>query len=97
MGNWQNSIEWQWVASKKDTDERRLENSTKSYHLVNASSKLTWQDATLSFAVNNLFDTYYALPMGGVSIAEYRMDNSQGFSQVAGAGRSVNIGLSYAF
>ena len=96
-GNWQNSIEWQWVASKKDTDERRLENSTKSYHLVNASSKLTWQDATLSFAINNLFDTDYALPMGGVSIAEYKMDNSQGFSQVAGAGRSVNIGLSYAF
>ena len=96
-GNWQNSIEWQWVASKKDTDERRLENSTKSYHLVNASSKLMWQDATLSFAINNLFDTDYALPMGGVSIAEYKMDNSQGFSQVAGAGRSVNIGLSYAF
>jgi iron complex outermembrane receptor protein len=96
-GAWQNSIEWQWVASKKDVDDRRLENTTKSYHLVNFHSKLDWQNVTLSFAIDNVLDAYYELPMGGVSIAEYKMDNSQGFNQLAGAGRSVNIGVSYAF
>ena len=96
-GAWQNSIEWQWVASKKDVDDRRLENTTKSYHLVNFHSKLDWQNITLSFAIDNVLDAYYELPMGGVSIAEYKMDNSQGFNQLAGAGRSVNIGVSYAF
>jgi iron complex outermembrane receptor protein len=97
LGNWENSIEWQWVASKKDVDERRLENSTKSYHLVNLKSEFIWQSTTLSLAINNLLDSYYTLPMGGVNIAEYYADSEQGFNQLAGAGRSVNIGLSYAF
>ena len=97
MGNWRNAIQWQWIDSKTDVDERRLENTTKSYHLVNLQSEVNWQDLTLKFAVDNVFDTYYELPMGGVSVADYRADASQGFNQLAGAGRSVNVGVSYTF
>ena len=97
MGNWRNAIQWQWIDSKTDVDERRLENTTKSYHLVNLQSEVEWQDITLKFAIDNLFDQYYELPMGGVSVAEYRADSSRGFNQLAGAGRSVNIGVSYTF
>jgi iron complex outermembrane receptor protein len=96
-GNWQNSIVWQWVDSKRDVDTSRLENTTDSYHLLNLESKLTWQKLTLSLGLNNAFDRYYELPMGGVSIAQFKMDSSQGFNQLAGAGRSVNLGVSYAF
>ena len=97
IGDWQNTLSWQWLASKNDVDNRRLENRTDSYHLINFESQLSLQALTLTFNLENIFDSYYELPLGGVSIAEYKMDPSQGFRQLAGAGRSVNLGLSYSF
>ena len=96
-GNWQNSFVWQWVDSKRDVDNRRLENTTDSYHLINFESKLNWQQLTLSFALNNVLNRYYEMPLGGVNIAQFKQDKTEGFAQLAGAGRSLNIGLSYAF
>lgn len=97
LGNWQHKLVWQWVADKDRVDERRLENATDSYHLVNVNSQKTFGNITLTFAVTNLFDQYYQLPLGGVSIAEFRYDNSNGYSQLAGEGRSFNFGLNYQF
>lgn len=97
LGNWENSLSWQWVATKDRVDDRRLENETDSYSLLNLNSSMKWQDLTVTFAVNNLFDTYYALPLGGVSVAEFKADNTNGFNQVAGAGRSFELSASYAF
>lgn len=97
FGNWQNSAQWLWVGRKSQVDSRRLENMTDSYHLLNLQSQLTLQELTLSFAITNVFDRLYEQPLGGVSIAEYKADSSMGFSQLLGAGRSVNIGVSYAF
>ena len=74
-----------------------MENATAAYSLLNISSRLQWQGVTLTFAVNNLLDHNYELPLGGVSIAEYKADSSQGFPQLAGAGRSLEFGVSYAF
>ncbi|MCL2904955.1 TonB-dependent receptor [Shewanella fodinae] len=97
LGDWQNSIAWQWVAAKDRVDISRLENATAAYSLLNISSRLQWQGVTLTFAVNNLLDHNYELPLGGVSIAEYKADSSQGFPQLAGAGRSLEFGVSCAF
>lgn len=58
---------------------------------------MKWQDLTVTFAVNNLFDSYYELPLGGVSVAEFKADNTNGFNRVAGAGRSFELSASYAF
>ena len=97
LGDWQNSISWQWVASKDRVDEQRLENTTDSYSLLNLSSSIQWHDATMTIAVKNLLDEYYQLPLGGVSIADYKADSSNGFQQIAGAGRSLELNVSYAF
>jgi iron complex outermembrane receptor protein len=97
LGDWQNSLSWLWVASKDRVDEQRLENTTDSYTLLNLSSSIQWQDATMTIAVKNLLDEYYQLPLGGISIAEYKADNSNGFQQIAGAGRSLELNVSYAF
>ncbi|MCP3128621.1 TonB-dependent receptor [Shewanella sp. KJ2020] len=97
LGNWENSLAWQWVATKDRVDDRRLENQTDSYSLLNLNSRMKWQDLTLTFAINNLFDSYYELPLGGVSVAEFKADNTNGFNQVAGAGRSFELSASYAF
>ncbi|MGI2169862.1 TonB-dependent receptor domain-containing protein [Shewanella sp. MF05960] len=96
-GDWNNSISWQWVATKDRVDNNRLENTTDSYSLLNISSSIEWQGATMTLAVNNLLDEYYQLPLGGVSIAQYKQDNTQGFPQMNGAGRSVELSVNYAF
>ncbi|MGI2108712.1 TonB-dependent receptor plug domain-containing protein [Shewanella frigidimarina] len=97
LGDWQNRFSWQWVASKDRVDEQRLENTTDSYSLLNLSSSIKWQDATMTIAVKNLLDEYYQLPLGGVSIADYKADSSNGFQQIAGAGRSLELNVSYVF
>ncbi|MBB1388549.1 TonB-dependent receptor [Shewanella sp. SG44-6] len=97
LGDWKNSLSWQWVASKDRVDSQRLENTTNSYSLLNLSSSIHWQGATMTVAVKNLLDEYYQLPLGGVSIAQYKTDNSNGFEQIAGAGRSLELNINYAF
>jgi iron complex outermembrane receptor protein len=94
---WQNALSWQWVDSKTNVDERRLENQTDSYQLLAISSQKTWQNLTFKLAITNLLDEYYQQPLGGVSIANYKQDMSNGFEQLAGQGRSYNASVSYRF
>ncbi|MED5514076.1 TonB-dependent receptor [Pseudoalteromonas sp. DY56-GL22] len=94
---WQNALSWQWVDSKTHVDERRLENQTDSYQLLAISSQKTWQNLTFKLAITNLLDEYYQQPLGGVSIANYKQDMSNGFEQLAGQGRSYNASVSYRF
>ena len=97
IGKFENALTWEWVDNKTRVDHNRFENQTDSYHLVNLSTKASWDALTVSLEVANLLDEYYQLPLGGVSVARYRQDNANGFEQIAGQGRSVNIALSYAF
>lgn len=97
IGGFENTLSWEWVDSKSRVDVNRLENQTSSYNLVNLSSKATFNALTLSAEVTNLFDEFYELPLGGVSIAALKQNNSAGFTQLAGQGRSFNISASYAF
>ena len=87
----------QWVDSKTRVGSNRLENKTDQYHLLNLSSKASWDALTVSVDITNLLDEYYELPLGGVSIAQFKQDMSQGFNQLAGQGRSINLAMSYAF
>lgn len=95
--NWQHAISWQWVDSKHRVDARRLENQTDSYHLVNIQSSVTWQQLSMTFAITNFLDTQYELPLGGVNIAEFKADTSQGYQQLRGQGRSLNVSMNYTF
>ena len=97
MGVFENTLSWQWVDTKTRVDSNRFENETDSYQLVNFSSKASWNALTLSVEITNLLDEYYQLPLGGVSIAGLKQDSSNGFEQLAGQGRSVNLAMSYAF
>ena len=97
IGRFENVLSWQWVDTKSRVDNNRFENQTGNYSLVNLSSKATWDSLTLSAEVSNVFDEYYQLPLGGVSIAALKQDSSNGFEQLAGQGRSFNVSVSYAF
>ncbi|WP_024604690.1 MULTISPECIES: TonB-dependent receptor [unclassified Pseudoalteromonas] len=97
IGIFENALSWEWVDTKSRVDFNRLENQTHSYNLVNLSSKATFNALTLSAEITNLFDEFYELPLGGVSIAALKQDSSTGFTQLAGQGRSFNISASYVF
>lgn len=94
-GRASNKLEWQWLSDKSRVDSNRLENKTTGYGLLNARSQ--WDLKPLTLAITNLLEKNYQLPLGGVSIAQYKQDKSQGFSQLKGQGRSVDLGLRYAF
>jgi len=97
IGIFENTLSWEWVDTKSRVDFNRLENQTHSYNLVNLSSKASFNALTLSAEVTNLFDEFYELPLGGVNIAALKQNNTVGFTQLAGQGRSFNISASYAF
>ena len=47
--------------------------------------------------IENLFNKQYQLPLGGVSVAAFKNDAQNGYSQLDGPGRSFNIGIEYQF
>ncbi|WP_133175096.1 TonB-dependent receptor plug domain-containing protein [Salinimonas sediminis] len=95
--DWHSTVEWYWAGNKTDTDPRRLENTTDSYWLLNLRSSKQWADWTVEVALDNVFDRHYDLPLGGVSVAEFLQQPTQGYAQLEGPGRSVNIGVAYRF
>ncbi|GAB7564140.1 TonB-dependent receptor [Methylobacillus methanolivorans] len=97
-GAWSNGMDVQFVDSKTRVDDARFERETGGYTLVDLRSSYQWQKARLDFTVTNLFDRYYALPTGGLNYANWRAEGSVGqMGQVAGMGRSVNVGLTLDF
>jgi len=97
QGKFQTQLKWQWQDSKHRVDNRRLENQTSSYALLSVTSQWQNDQLTINVGITNLLDKDYALPLGGVNIAEYRQDNSNGFNPLKGAGRSFNAGVRYSF
>jgi len=84
-----------YVAEKNRVDATRNEPKTDSYALVNLRTAYNWSVFRVSLDVENLFDTGYDLPLGGMSLGDY--DASGVLRPVPGRGRSFNIGLSARF
>lgn len=97
LGNWQQKLSWQYVAEKDRVDSRRLENETDSYHLLNWQAEYQWQNWQLNLAVSNLLDEFYRQPLGGVNIAAFSAGQDAEYSNLAGMGRSFNLGVRYQF
>ena len=97
IGRFENLLTWQWVDNKSRVDDNRFENQTDSYNLVNFSSVASWDALTVSVEVANILDEYYQQPLGGVNIAQFKKDKTNHYEQLAGQGRSINIGVSYTF
>lgn len=89
------SANLEWVAQKTRVDTTRHEPVTDDYALVSLGAAYTLGTVRLSVNVENLFDTAYALPLGGVSLGDY--DATGVLRPVPGRGRSVNLGMSARF
>lgn len=95
LGGWESAAEVELVADKTRVDATRNEPKTDGYALVNLSTGYAWRMFRLTFEVQNLFDTGYDLPLGGMSIGDWKAEGL--WRPVPGRGRSFNVGLTAKF
>ncbi len=102
LGGWNNSVELQLVGSKDQVSQVHNELTTPSYALVNLRTGYQWQAVRVDFGVDNLFNQYYYLPLGGADLVDYKVVSMMGSSpaygyNVPGPGRSFNGRLTVKF
>jgi len=87
--------EVEWVARKDRVDPRRNEPVSAAYALVNLSAAYAIGNWRLSVEAENLLDKGYDLPLGGVSLGDYKATGT--LRPVPGQGRSINVSVSKRF
>lgn len=70
LGGWSGAVEAQNVSAKDDVSAVRNEVTTKSYSLFNLRGSYEWQQVRLDVGVENLFDKFYQLPLGGAYVGQ---------------------------
>ncbi|CAK0756538.1 hypothetical protein WCLP8_2760001 [uncultured Gammaproteobacteria bacterium] len=98
LDGWSGAIEVQLVSDKDTADNLRKELQTPGYALLNLRAGYDWkQTVRVDVGVENVFDTKYYLPQGGVSYGDYKLSNSTTVIGVPGPGRSFLAGLTVKF
>lgn len=103
QGGWDNAIEFEAAKAKSRVSDVRNEIRTPGYALTHLRTSYTWKSLRVDFGVENLFDKFYYLPLGGVYLGQgttMRLPASGGAPYgiaVPGAGRSVYAGINYKF
>jgi iron complex outermembrane receptor protein len=93
QGAWSGEVQLEAVARKSRVDQRRDELATAGYGLANLVGKYQFAKAIeATLGVRNLFNRQYALPLGGVDLAQ-----GSGFAPLVGQGRSIDAGVSVKF
>lgn len=91
---WANALELQFAAGKHNVDTARFEPQTPAYTLVNLRTTYERGRVRFDFGVENLFNKFYYLPLGGVDYADWKATGKTGqIAPLAGMGRSINAGL----
>jgi iron complex outermembrane recepter protein len=91
MGGWQGVAELVMVNEKSAVDPVRNEPTTSAYALLNLRTSYSLDRFRFDVGIENVFDTAYALPLGGVSLGDYGVTGA--LRPVPGMGRSINIGI----
>ncbi|TWB15076.1 iron complex outermembrane receptor protein [Nitrospirillum amazonense] len=98
LGGWHGTVEVQMVDAKTQVDRLLREPTTPGYTQVNLRGSYTWGDIRVDFAIENLMDKAYALPLGGIDYGDWRAANyATLLGSVPGPGRSFNAGLTVKF
>lgn len=100
QGNWSNTAEVQAVAAKNRESQVRNEVTTNRYELLNLRSSYKWKSARVDFAIENVFDRLYAMPVGGAYVGQGPSMTINGIPwgvSVPGLGRSINVSLNIQF
>ena len=82
----------------------RNETKTAGYGLINLRGSYTWKQVRFDLGVDNLFDKFYSLPLGGAYVGQgTTMELNPGEATLHGEprspmqGRSIYIGLTLKF
>jgi iron complex outermembrane receptor protein len=98
LNAWSNAVEFQFAGAKTSVAADRREPTTSSYGLVNLRTGWRWDNVRVEAGIDNLLDTRYALPLGGVDYADFRATGSTPpVGALPGPGRSFNIGMTVTF
>ncbi|WP_281701148.1 TonB-dependent receptor [Acetobacter malorum] len=93
--NWTGRVEVTLVKAKSSVDWLRNEPRTPGYALMGLGGSYRWRMLTLDASIENLLNQKYYLPLGGLSLGDYRATGV--LSPLAGLGRSFNLSLSATF
>ncbi len=100
-GGWTNTAEIQLVDSKTDVSQIRNELKTAGYGLFNLRSSYEWKQARVDLGIDNVFDKFYNLPLGGAYVGQgLTMPPTGGAPYgiaVPGMGRSIYAGVNVKF
>ncbi len=100
LGGWSNSAEVQLVDAKTRISQVRNEIPTGGYSLFNLRSSYEWKQGRLDIGIENVFNRFYALPLGGAYVGQGASMASTGIQwgvAVPGMGRSINAALNMRF
>lgn len=100
LGTWSNTAEVQLVGAKNQVSQVRNEMRTGGYSLFNLRSSCEWKHIRLDLGIENLFNRFYAQPLGGAYVGQGASMTSNGIpwgTPVPGMGRSVNAALNVSF
>lgn len=98
--SWTTTLEVIGVEGKSHVSRVRNEVRTPGYGLVNLRTSYGWKQSRIDFAVENLFDRFYSLPLGGAYLGQGPSMTTAGIPwgvAVPGMGRSVNVAMTVGF
>lgn len=98
--SWTTTLEVIGVEGKTHVSRVRNEVRTPGYGLVNLRASYAWKQSRIDFAVENLFDRFYSLPLGGAYLGQGPSMTTGGIPwgiAVPGMGRSVNVAVTVGF
>ncbi len=82
----------------------RNQTKTAGYGLINLRGSYTWKQVRFDLGVDNLFDKFYSLPLGGAYVGQgttMALNRGRGNpawgTAVPGMGRSIYTGLTLKF
>lgn len=105
-GAWDNALEVIGVAAKRNVSQVRNEMKTPGYGLVNLRFSHAWKQVRLDFGIENLFDRYYEMPLGGAYLGQGTTMTAAAVptgvvpmwgTPVPGMGRSLYAGINVKF
>ena len=99
QGRWSNTAELQLVAGKTDVSEVRHEVPTAGYGLLNLRSSYALETVRLDLGIENVFDRFYAHPLGGAYVGEGNVmgPGATWGIPVPGMGRSLYVAATVKF
>jgi len=100
LGPWTSMMEMIAVTDKNRLSQVRNEFGTGGYWYLNLRTSYEWKHARLDFGIENVFNRYYANPLGGAYVGQGPSMTTNGIPwgvAVPGMGRSFNVALNVYF